>query len=142
MPKHKNPTRALAARAWRLLRLAFNRLRSLCTDHRRRSSRLHYGEHELSFDETPIFRFMRKHPHPFRSCADSRLDSLYDDGEDDDTGSCDPSQSRIEREVDRGDEGEIDVRAEEFISRFYGEIKLQRERSWLRYNEMLYRGMS
>ncbi|ONK78717.1 uncharacterized protein A4U43_C02F21700 [Asparagus officinalis] len=92
MPKHKNPTRALAARAWRLLRLAFNRLRSLCTDHRRRSSRLHYGEHELSFDETPIFRFMRKHPHPFRSCADSRLDSLYDDGEDDDTGSCDPSQ--------------------------------------------------
>lgn len=36
----------------------------------------------------------------------------------------------------------VDVKAEEFIARFYAQIKLQRQISWLQYNEMMQRSVS
>ena len=40
------------------------------------------------------------------------------------------------------EEEEIDSKAEEFIARFYDQMKLQRQISYLQYNEMLERSMS
>jgi hypothetical protein len=36
----------------------------------------------------------------------------------------------------------VDVKAEEFIARFYAQMKLQRQISWLQYNEMMERSVS
>lgn len=36
----------------------------------------------------------------------------------------------------------VDVRAEEFIARFHAQMKLQRQISWLQYNEMMQRSIS
>lgn len=36
----------------------------------------------------------------------------------------------------------VDVKAEEFIARFYAQMKLQRQISWLQYNEMMERSIS
>ncbi|GJN08104.1 hypothetical protein PR202_ga25994 [Eleusine coracana subsp. coracana] len=36
----------------------------------------------------------------------------------------------------------VDVKAEEFIARFYAQMKLQRQISWLQYNEMMQRSVS
>ncbi|XP_010268054.1 PREDICTED: uncharacterized protein LOC104605126 [Nelumbo nucifera] len=40
------------------------------------------------------------------------------------------------------EEGNIDLKAEKFIANFYEQIKLQRQISYLQYNEMLTRGAS
>ncbi|KAG2541373.1 uncharacterized protein LOC120687341 [Panicum virgatum] len=40
-----------------------------------------------------------------------------------------------------GDAG-VDVKADEFIARFYAQMKLQRQISWLQYNEMMQRSVS
>lgn len=43
--------------------------------------------------------------------------------------------------MDKGEEEvEIDAKAEEFIERFYRELRMQRQVSYLEYNEMLERG--
>ncbi|RCV45184.1 hypothetical protein SETIT_9G432800v2 [Setaria italica] len=36
----------------------------------------------------------------------------------------------------------VDVKADEFIARFYAQMKLQRQISWLQYNEMMQRSVS
>jgi hypothetical protein len=36
----------------------------------------------------------------------------------------------------------VDVKAEEFIARFYAQMKLQRQVSWLKYNEMMQRSVN
>ncbi|XP_020244215.1 uncharacterized protein LOC109822432 [Asparagus officinalis] len=132
--------------AWRqLLCLALNNLKSLFTDdHNNDHYVLHYyNEHELSFDETPNFRSKKKYRRPTFPCIDPPV-ADFDDEEDDDADG--EYFSQLKEESKSNDEGEgekgIDVKAEEFISRFYDDMKLQRELSCLRYNEMLYRGMS
>lgn len=40
------------------------------------------------------------------------------------------------------DDAGVDVRADEFIARFYAQMKLQRQISWLQYNEMMERSIS
>ena len=164
MPKHESP--ALAARAWRLLRLALlcprkgsaikRRLiadvrlalghlkKSLCANHHH-SYRLHYGERELSFENTPTIRFNKRfhrQRRPLFPCIDPPLVSFDNEDEEDDDDGISFIQSRDECDRDEREGGEegIDVKAEEFISRFYEEMKLQRQGSWLSYNEN--RGMS
>ncbi|XP_019197382.1 PREDICTED: uncharacterized protein LOC109191254 [Ipomoea nil] len=124
--------------------------------HRRRDPcALHYGERQFSFDDTPIIhvkmhrpaslRFRMPHipcinpPVDFdfdfdfdgRSNADAddqiAFSDEYDNNADDDHQCCDD---------DDGGE-EIDTKAEQFIAKFYEQIKLQRQISYLRYNEML-----
>ncbi|XP_062210982.1 uncharacterized protein LOC133912329 [Phragmites australis] len=41
-----------------------------------------------------------------------------------------------------GEDAGVDVKAEEFIARFYAQMKLQRQISWLQYNEMMERSIS
>ncbi|XP_066381510.1 uncharacterized protein [Miscanthus floridulus] len=43
---------------------------------------------------------------------------------------------------DGGEDAGVDVKAEEFIARFYAHMKLQRQISWLQYNEMMERSIS
>ncbi|XP_043721151.1 uncharacterized protein LOC122668680 [Telopea speciosissima] len=43
-------------------------------------------------------------------------------------------------EEDEEEGGEIDIRAEEFIAKFYEQMKLQRQISYIQYNDMLNRG--
>jgi hypothetical protein len=41
-----------------------------------------------------------------------------------------------------GEDAGVDVKAEEFIARFHAQMKLQRQISWLQYNEMMERSIS
>ncbi|CAL4951980.1 unnamed protein product [Urochloa decumbens] len=41
-----------------------------------------------------------------------------------------------------GEDAGVDVKADEFIARFYAQMKLQRQISWLQYNEMMQRSVS
>ena len=41
-----------------------------------------------------------------------------------------------------GEDAGVDVKAEEFIARFYAQMKLQRQISWLQYSEMMERSIS
>lgn len=70
---------------------------------------------------------------------DHPLVSFEDDDDEDDERR---EECRVDGESadDDGGEKEIDEKAEEFISRFYEEMKLQRQMSCLRYNEMVYGG--
>ncbi|KAJ1297510.1 hypothetical protein BS78_01G381800 [Paspalum vaginatum] len=43
---------------------------------------------------------------------------------------------------DGAEDAGVDVKAEEFIARFYAQMKLQRQISWLQYNEMMQRSVS
>ncbi|KAI9080379.1 hypothetical protein K1719_037773 [Acacia pycnantha] len=149
-----------ADRAWKILRLALLWARKggvfkrrLVTEmrllpkyfkrltHTAPPSHIYYLERELSFDKTPMFNrpsSMRFHL-PHIPCInphvhfeyDRDYDLCYDNTQDDD------EQCRYrECEQDNNDEDQgIDVRAEEFIAKFYQQMKLQRQISLLRYNE-------
>ncbi|XP_031101332.1 uncharacterized protein LOC116005210 [Ipomoea triloba] len=127
--------------------------------HRRRDPcTLHYGERQFSFDDTPIIHVKMHRPASLRfrmphipcinppvdfdfdfdgisnADADDRIvfsDEYDNNADDDDHHQC--------RDGDDGGE-EIDTKAEQFIAKFYDQIKLQRQISYLRYNEMLARG--
>ncbi|KAK3147484.1 hypothetical protein QOZ80_3BG0282890 [Eleusine coracana subsp. coracana] len=43
---------------------------------------------------------------------------------------------------DGAEDAGVDVKAEEFIARFYAQMKLQRQISWIQYNEMMQRSVS
>ncbi|CAA7013134.1 unnamed protein product [Microthlaspi erraticum] len=110
-----------------------------------------YGERQLSFDETPLFNVKKKMPRPtsLRSllpCIAPPVEFGYDfemDGEDDSdevrsygydesyTEECDRTTVKDDEEEEKG----VDVRAEEFIAKFYEQIKLQRQISYLEYKE-------
>nr|GME09853.1 uncharacterized protein LOC109191254 [Ipomoea batatas] len=110
--------------------------------HRRRDPcALHYGERQFSFDDTPIIHVKMHRPASLRfrmphiPCINPPVDFDFDfdglsNGDADDQICC---------EADDGGE-EIDSKAEQFIAKFYDQIKLQRQISYLRYNEMLARG--
>nr|GLL30605.1 uncharacterized protein LOC109191254 [Ipomoea trifida] len=101
--------------------------------HRRRDPcALHYGERQFSFDDTPIIHVKMHRPASLRfrmphiPCINPPVDFDFDfDGlsnDADDQICCD------------GDDGgeEIDSKAEQFIAKFYDQIKLQRQISYLR----------
>ncbi|KAG0453602.1 hypothetical protein HPP92_024906 [Vanilla planifolia] len=178
----KNRTRPpVTSRAWRLLRLAllwarkggafkqrlFLDLRLLPSHLRNlrpgggRRDRLHYGEKEFSFGDTPKFH-IKRHRLPRIPCI-TRASGFDDDddillerrgamklleaggGAGDGSGDGDEVESESGESAVDGDaeafEEEIDTRAERFIMEFYEQIKVQREMSWLEYHEMLRRGM-
>ncbi|XP_037427961.1 uncharacterized protein LOC119293683 [Triticum dicoccoides] len=43
--------------------------------------------------------------------------------------------------VEGGEDAGVDVKADEFIAKFYAQMKLQRQISWLQYNEMMERSV-
>lgn len=199
MQKNKS---VVARRAWNFLRLALlwarkggvfkNRLmmdlrllpkfiiKTLrnSNDHHRRGA-FHYGERELSFDETPVIHVRMHRPSSLRfkmpniPCINPQVDFDYDfDSDEDDyetyhysnddvvsrksflkgaddhhhhqeqedgyscSDVCDEQVNNNEKPCDEG----IDLKAEQFIAKFYEQIKLQRQISYLQYNEMINRG--
>lgn len=123
---------------------------------------LHYGEREFSFDDTPIFHVKMHRPASLRfkmpniPCIKPQVDFDFDfdnDYERDDEMYPDnhddaPRKSFLNTEDEyvscevseeiscTGDEA-IDMKAEEFIAKFYDQIKLQRQISYLQYHETL-----
>ncbi|CAK9179128.1 unnamed protein product [Ilex paraguariensis] len=124
---------------------------------------LHYGEREFSFDDTPVFHVKMHRPVASRfklpriPCINPQVDFAHDfefdddnetkdyccyearnsflKGADDDDDECEGCQEMIPF-----DEEGIDLKAEKFIAKFYNQMKLQRQRSYIQYNEMLNRG--
>ncbi|KAL0371507.1 UNVERIFIED_CONTAM: hypothetical protein Sangu_0468800 [Sesamum angustifolium] len=125
---------------------------------------LAYGDREFSFDDTPIIhvkmhrgssslRFKMPHIPCIKPQVDFEYDFDYDDDDENVTnyqdemscGSSDHERRRIsflkdteeddEEETNEScDDEEIDLKAEEFIARFYEQMKLQRQVSYLQYN--------
>ncbi|XP_008786226.1 uncharacterized protein LOC103704638 [Phoenix dactylifera] len=173
---------ALAGRAWSLLRLALlwarkggalkrgpmfdlrhlhGYLKSLKPGGGR-SDRLHYGEREFSFEETPAFHFKTPSMRlPCLPCITPAVDFDNDDHyilfkrekrnaffDEEPKTECSVDSGEASRDDDgeesievEGEQG-IDSKAEDFIAKFYKQMKLQRQVSLLQYNEMLHRGMS
>ncbi|KAI9180203.1 hypothetical protein LWI28_002263 [Acer negundo] len=115
---------------------------------------LHYGERELSFDKTPIFHVKMHRPASMRfliPCITPQADFDYDFNLDDDDDydqnygygtesylkNDDQEEQEEEEERVAIEEEGIDSRAEEFIAKFYEQIKMQRQISYLEYNERL-----
>ncbi|KAJ4838642.1 hypothetical protein Tsubulata_004235 [Turnera subulata] len=120
---------------------------------------LRYGERELSFDKTPIFHVKMHRPNSMRfniPCITPQVDFDYDfdqvsecydqdragrisflkDAEDDDEGEEYGYEVACEEEKNIAEEEEgIDLRAEEFIAKFYEQMKLQRQISYLQYHK-------
>ena len=139
---------------WKLvieLRLVSKYLKRL--GHTTPPSQIHYLERELSFDETPIFNVNMNRPGSMRfhmpriPCINPHVvDFDYDfDDEEDDVGyhsgrkagddyDGESSCEGCKEKVSNGEEG-IDIRAEEFIAKFYEQMKLQRQLSYLQYTE-------
>ncbi|KAJ8498278.1 hypothetical protein OPV22_008830 [Ensete ventricosum] len=173
---------ALPGRAWRLLRMAllwarkggvFKRgifvnlrivpgyLKSLKPGGRR-SDRLHIGEREFSFEETPAFHFKAPSMRLLRiPCITPAADLDTDDDDlsfaklDRNSYLLDKQEAKEASEIGCEDdddddnaaweceeEDEIDRKAEQFIAKFYEQMKMQRQISWLQYNEMLLRGVN
>ncbi|GMH27995.1 hypothetical protein Nepgr_029838 [Nepenthes gracilis] len=117
---------------------------------------IQYGERELSFDETPVIHIRMRKPAsagfkmPQISCIQPEVD--FDEDQVGVYGQYGRMTSFLERAMDEEKEGDdsracyedegIDARAEEFIAKFYEQIKLQRQISHLQYNEMINRGQS
>ena len=159
----------LSNRGWRLLRLAVlwarkcgmyfkqNRvllqlrfLKTLKHRHSRQSPRLQF-EREFSFEETPSFGF--KTPSlRFLPCITPSVDHDFDRDEVDlliyqreeeheqiEYDDREAESVELIEEGERLEEKGIDAKAEEFITRFYEEMKLQRQISAIQYYEMLER---
>lgn len=127
------------------LRLLPKYIKSLChtNDH---YGTLHYGEREFSFDDTPVVHVKMHRPASLRfkmpniPCIKPQVDfdNEYDDEYNNDDGA--PRKSVEDEYVSCeeivADEA-IDMKAEEFIAKFYQQIKLQRQISYLQYHETL-----
>ena len=119
-----------------------------------RQDQIHYGERELSFEKTPIFHVKMNRPAnkrfhlPNIPCITPQVDFDYDfDGDDDiieeqiygyDNGrnsflkGGDDDEEGFEEMVTCEEDG-IDLKAEEFIAKFYQQMKMQRQISYLQY---------
>ncbi|CAL0300229.1 unnamed protein product [Lupinus luteus] len=107
------------------------------------TSQINYFERELSFDETPIFHVKMHRPSSMRfslphiPCINPHVDFDYDFNDNDDAIEYDNGYEGC-KEIGSNEEEEqegIDERAEEFIAQFYQQMKLQRQISYLQYNE-------
>ncbi|TKY52477.1 hypothetical protein E2542_SST23999 [Spatholobus suberectus] len=128
-------------------------------------SHIHYFERELSFDKTPIFHVKMYRPSSMRfhlphiPCINPHVDFDYDFNADEDNVEYDTGRSALmvagdrdqefyhdyegyqemaygeEEQQQQADAQGIDKRAEEFIAKFYQQMKLQRQISLLQYNE-------
>ncbi|KAK3194222.1 hypothetical protein Dsin_025532 [Dipteronia sinensis] len=112
---------------------------------------LHYGERELSFDKTPVFHVKMHRPASMRfliPCITPQADFDYDfdlDNDEYDQNYGYGSESYLKNDEQEEEEEEsvaveeegIDSRAEKFIAKFYDQIKMQRQISYLEYNERL-----
>ncbi|KAF9607231.1 hypothetical protein IFM89_033438 [Coptis chinensis] len=142
------------------LRLLPNYVKSLRLKHR---DSIHYREKEFSFDETPLFNFKMHRPASLRfhmpsfPCIKPQVDFDYDfNGDDGDSvyhqevrksylieenyGCGFDEDERIHGEIVAVEDEAIDLKADEFIANFYRQMKMQRQISYLQYDEMLDRG--
>ncbi|KAK4379863.1 hypothetical protein RND71_001725 [Anisodus tanguticus] len=113
---------------------------------------LHYGDREFSFDDTPIIHVKMNRPASLRfkmpniPCIKPQVDFDNDYERDDEMypnnndythrKSLNIEDEYASCEVSEGDEA-IDMKAEEFIAKFYEQIKLQRQISYIQYHETL-----
>ncbi|KAL3348226.1 hypothetical protein AABB24_021739 [Solanum stoloniferum] len=122
---------------------------------------LHYGEREFSFDDTPIFHVKMHRPASLRfkmpniPCIKPQVDfdndyecedEMYNDNNNNNDDAprksflkteCQEDEYMSEEIVASGDDEAIDMKAEEFIAKFYEQIKLQKQLSYLQYHETL-----
>ncbi|KAL2540451.1 hypothetical protein Adt_01429 [Abeliophyllum distichum] len=120
-------------------------------------SPLIYGERELSFASTPLIHVKMHRPSSLRfkmpriPCINNPqvLDFEYDFDFSDCEEDIEMDYDNVVKErLSNGgnDENscdeEIDLKAEEFIAKFYEQMKLQRQISYLQYNEMRTGGAS
>ncbi|KAH0470535.1 hypothetical protein IEQ34_000258 [Dendrobium chrysotoxum] len=168
---HRRPWRLLRlALFWARKGAAFKQRIFLNFKNLRRADRLHYWEREFSFDDTPAFHFKINLPASlrlpripcitpsisfdddeeiiFERCKAMKLleagfcmEDQHNDEIDLETSSSISDTGAVEK-AEGQEEQEIDSRAENFIMEFYEQIKLQRQISYLEYNEMLDRGLS
>ncbi|XP_020275324.1 uncharacterized protein LOC109849849 [Asparagus officinalis] len=135
------------------LRTVFRSIRA----HNARAERIGYCEREFSFDETPLFTFKMHRPASKRLSKIPCITPAVDDLENDDDWvyykkyfaekeAKEEEYLSVEESEETGeleeDEEGIDSKAEEFIARFYGEMKFERQVSLLEYDQMLYRGIN
>lgn len=113
----------------RQFRLFYRYIKSLrCSLGSFDNERFLYGERQLSFDETPAFRFNLFRGRKRESDA---FDYYY-------------TQSFLQRREDTLVEEEeekekgVDAKAEEFITKFQEQMRLQRQISLMQYNERLF----
>ncbi|XP_030446344.2 uncharacterized protein LOC115669210 [Syzygium oleosum] len=122
-------------------------------------SQIWYGERELSFEKTPVVHVKMHRPGSMRChlphipCINPHVDfdpefdddddwlcygydavrkSFLENGGEEETRFDEEEDGRMEIEEEQG----IDRRAEEFIAKFYEQMKLQRQISYLQYDEM------
>ncbi|KAJ4764463.1 hypothetical protein LUZ62_074838 [Rhynchospora pubera] len=127
-------------------------LKTLKLKHSRQSPRLQCGDKQFSFDETPAFKF--KTPSlRFLPCITPSVDHDFDadevdflfyrPGKEHDQIEYNEREQECVEFIEEGDRLEekegIDAKAEEFITRFYEEMRLQRQISAIQYYEMLER---
>uniref|UniRef100_M8C4W4 Uncharacterized protein n=1 Tax=Aegilops tauschii TaxID=37682 RepID=M8C4W4_AEGTA len=125
---------SIRGRAWRLLRLAALRARKGIVVHglgllktlgcSRRGDRLRYG-HGAGPSEYGVENL--------DDCAEEQLLQRAVMG-----ASC---ANFGAAEQEDGEDAGVDVKAEEFIANFYSQMRMQRQISWLQYNEMMHRSI-
>ncbi|PIN07537.1 hypothetical protein CDL12_19890 [Handroanthus impetiginosus] len=114
---------------------------------------LAYGDREFSFDDTPIIHVKMHRPSSMRfklphiPCIKPQVDFDYDfefDDEDcvNEDEICYGGDYEEEEDINGGCDEGIDLKAEKFIANFYEEIKLQRQISYLQYDNTMKRGSS
>ncbi|CAN6289694.1 unnamed protein product [Urochloa humidicola] len=109
---------------------------------------LYADDHRYFFRDAELVRHLEQ--------DDDAAAAAYQPGyeyEEEDLSCCgaggDDDEQLIERVVadacrasTAGEDAGVDVKAEEFIARFHAQMKLQRQISWLQYNEMMQRSVS
>ncbi|GJS65203.1 hypothetical protein Tco_0679767 [Tanacetum coccineum] len=145
----------MGRRAWNILRLAllwtrkggvFGLKKRIMLSHFNHSNKhlgfLQEGDRQLSFDATPIIHVKMHRPNSMRfhlphipcinpHTSDSDLFD-FDYQSESEYSYYQPRKSFL---LKNGEEEGIDVKADEFIAKFYDQLKLQRQISYLEYNK-------
>lgn len=122
-----------------------------------RGDRIEYTtERELTFDKTPVIHIKIHRPNSMRflipiPCINPPVDFDYDFTGEDEEGPYSARKSFLngngvedeeqyyyeynEEEIHGEADGEVDLKAEEFIAQFYAQMKLQRQISYLEYKD-------
>ncbi|KAL6271913.1 hypothetical protein ACE6H2_028824 [Prunus campanulata] len=145
------------------LRVVPNFLKSLAHHHHDRNDNQYYCERQLSFDKTPIFPTLKMnrrtssssmrfinipclnpplvldfHDHHEVDMIINNHDQLDDEDDDDDEGMITEDGTIINVREEKGcadyEDELVDIKADEFIAKFYQQIKLQRQISYLHYS--------